>query len=181
MAYHAINGAGIRMVGRLTDSVGVIVTADTIARDGAVVDEGGQETNRGMTVSTIFCDARIRMWRCRIYLANCNRTVMATLACPQNISMIKAAVWFQLQKSRRIMTFIAFLSRGDMKFRLADSRYTIMAIAAITEYFEVIDKSNNVEPELRMTGLAHISAGRVIPRFANIHAGFAVMTPCTNR
>lgn len=95
--------------------------------------------------------------------------------------MIKAAIGFEFQKSRCIVTYIAFLGRGDMKFRFTDSRCTVMAIAAITKYFEMIDKGDNIKSELRMTGLAHISASRVIPRFTYLHARFAVMTPCTKR
>ena len=53
-----------------------------------------------------------------------------------------------------------------MKRGFADRQYAIMASAAVAKNFLVVDKSNDVETQRRMTGLAHTAGGDVIGRLS---------------
>ena len=53
-----------------------------------------------------------------------------------------------------------------MKRGFTDRQHAIMASAAVAKYFLVIDKSNDVESQRSMTGLAHTAGGDVIRRLS---------------
>ena len=79
--------------------------------------------------------------------------------------MIKAAVRFQVQKMGGIVAGIAFGLCLLMKFRFTDGQYIIMAFAAISKNFLMIDKGGNGKAQRGMTGLAHITGSDVIRQF----------------
>ena len=75
-----------------------------------------------------------------------------------------------------IVAVIAFDDRRHMKFGFTDGQYTVMAFTAISEYFQMINKGDNVKSERRMTGLAGIRGGDVIPNFRLNTIDSVVMT-----
>jgi len=80
--------------------------------------------------------------------------------------MIKAAVGFQLQKMAGVVAGITFGLCGLMKFRFTDGQLTIMAIAAISKNFLMIDKGGNGKSQGGMAGLAHITGSDMIRQFS---------------
>ena len=52
-----------------------------------------------------------------------------------------------------------------MKIGFTDGQDVVMAFAAVTEYFLMVDKRNRVETQRGMTGLAHTAGGEVVRRF----------------
>jgi hypothetical protein len=79
--------------------------------------------------------------------------------------MIKAAVWFQVQEMAGIVAGIAFSLCWRMRYRFTDDQYIIMAFAAISKNFLVINKGGNGKAQRGMTGLAHIAGSEVICQF----------------
>lgn len=63
-----------------------------------------------------------------------------------------------------------------MKFGLADGLHTIVASAAISKYFLVIDKGDYVKSQGCMTGFAGISGSDMNARFRRNASDFVVMT-----
>ena len=109
-------------------------------------------------------------------LTNHQVAIVASDAATGDTRMIKAAVRFQSEKTGGIMAVIAFGVRLRMKFGLTDGENAVMAFTAIAEYFVMINKGENVKPERRMTGLAGIRGGDVIPNFRRNTIDSVVMT-----
>lgn len=130
----------------------------------AMVGNGAQKTDRRMTEYAVRVGLNVG-WVGPGILANGHDTVVAHRATTGYTRMIKAAVQRQLYKTGGVVTGIAFDDRWHMKFRFTDGQYTIMAFAAVPEYFLMIDKGGIGKPEGRMTGLAAITGGQVIRRF----------------
>ena len=98
----------------------------------------------------------------KLMFANGYRTVVACGACSCNTAMIITAIRLQRQKAGGRMTILTFGIRRDMKFRLPNGQDTVMAVAAFTENFKMVNKANKVKTECGMTGLTHITGGEVI-------------------
>lgn len=113
---------------------------------------------------------------CRGCLPDCHRTVMTAAACPANIRMIKAAVRVQLQKCDGIVAVTAFGLRWLMKHGFTDCGNTVVALAAISEYFLMIDSGDNVESLRGMAGLARITGADVNRPFTRNRNEIIVMT-----
>ena len=52
-----------------------------------------------------------------------------------------------------------------MKFGFTDRQHTVMTGAAITENFEMINRTDKIKSESGMTGLAHIRCRGMRPKF----------------
>jgi len=80
------------------------------------------------------------------------------------------------------VTVIAFSDGRYVELRFSDGQYVVVAFAAISENFEMINKWDNGISDGCMTGLTGITAGEVIQRFsrnftrARNKINFAVMT-----
>ena len=170
MAHIAIKAdVRYRMAGRLSNSyqaaLSVGNTMAGIAPSGhyygvVVVGVGIQKTNSSMTVTAF------SVGNCMAFvLTSSHSAVVATRACPGNIRMIKAAVRCQVQKTGGIVAVIAFDHRRRMKVRFSDGYDTIMAFAAISKYFLMIGKGDDVKSLWGMAGLAVITGGDVSWRF----------------
>ena len=82
------------------------------------------------------------------FMLTCGRnTVVAAGAISGNTGMVKAAICCQFEKTGGIVAVIAFGSRWHMPVGFADGQYTIMAGAAITENFLMINKGDNGKAE----------------------------------
>ena len=57
--------------------------------------------------------------------------------------MIETTVRFQHQEMGSVMAVVTFGVRRRMEFGLTDGQYTVVAIAAVSEYFQMIDIVNN--------------------------------------
>jgi len=139
---------------------GTVVAAGAIFRDVAVVYEGILEID-----SVVASDAIRAGHQMAIMLADSCGAVVARGAGSRNIGMIELAVRAQFQKAGSGVTVVALAGRRDMELGFADGRYAVMTGAAITENFQVIDETDQVESESGMTGLTQIAGGKVIPRF----------------
>lgn len=63
-----------------------------------------------------------------------------------------------------------------MKFGFTDGQYTIMAFAAISKNFQVIDNRDNGKSLGCMTGLTQITGTEVTRRFLRNRTELSVMT-----
>ena len=91
--------------------------------------------------------------------------VVATAASTGNTRMIKATIRCQYKKTGGIVAIIAFEGRRYMKFGFADGRYIVMALAAISKHFLVIDKGDNRKSQRCMTSFAVVGDSDVIAYF----------------
>ena len=79
--------------------------------------------------------------------------------------MIKATVRIQFQKMAGIVAVTTFSVRRCMEFGFTDGGYTIVTFAAISKYFLMIDKRDDVVSLRGMAGLAHVTGSNVIRHF----------------
>ena len=111
----------------------------------SVVRVGWQEACRSMTVTAFRVGDRVGAGRGvgggRCFTSG-HSAVVATVACPGNARMIKAAVRCQLKKTDGIVAVIAFGICRCMRLGFTNSRYAVMAFAAISKYFLMIDKAD---------------------------------------
>ena len=82
--------------------------------------------------------------------------------------MIKTTVRFQFQEMGGVVAVVAFSVRRRMKLGLADGRYAVVAFAAISIYFQMINKVDVGKSCWRrcMAGRARVTGRDVIQRFA---------------
>ena len=133
-----------------------------------MVRVGILKTDRGMTVTAFSVGNRVSAgWGVGGSGSHTcgNSTIVATGTGPRYIRMIKAAVWFQVQKMAGIVAGIAFSLRWRMRYRFTDSHNTVMTFAAISKNFLMIDKGGKGKAQRGMTGLAHITGSEVIRQF----------------
>ena len=88
--------------------------------------------------------------------------------------MVVTTIWLQFQKADGIVAVIAFSACRLMEFGFADGGYAVVAAAAISKHFPMIDEGDNVKPQGRMTGRAGIAGGDMVQRFTR-DAGKAVV------
>jgi hypothetical protein len=128
----------------------------------AVVGERSLKTNSRMAETAVSVGVRVRRDGCH----TCGHvTIVAKGATAGNTVMIKGAIQLEVEKTGGIVASIAFNSRRDVLHGFANGHYTVVADAAITENFHVIDKRDSAESEGGMTGLAGIAGSGVIRRF----------------
>ena len=75
--------------------------------------------------------------------------------------MIESAVRIECEEAGGRMTITALLCGTDVGPRFACGDNSVMAIAAITKHFRVINKSYFSKPFWRMTGLTQITCCNV--------------------
>ena len=92
-------------------------------------------------------------------------TVVATAASTGNTRMIETTIRFQFEKTGGIVAVVAFGAGRLMKLGFTDGQNPVMAFAAVTRHFLMIDKRNYVKSLRGMTGLAHTAGTDVIQRF----------------
>jgi hypothetical protein len=83
--------------------------------------------------------------------------------------VIEAAVRSQFKETDGIVAVITFCGRRHVELGFTDGRNAVMALAAITKNFLVISKGDNSSALRCMAGLAQITGGDVIGRFARIN------------
>lgn len=150
-----------RVAGTGAYGIAAIVTTGAIVRDVTVIDEGRYKRRRGVAGITVGINGCGYM---KIMFTNRNRPVVAGAAFASNISMIKFSIQPQLQEAVRTrVAFIAFGIRLHVKFRFSDRLHTIMATAAITEHFEMINITNQIKSECCVTGFTHITGRDMVP------------------
>ena len=84
--------------------------------------------------------------------------------------MVETTVWLQFQKADGIVAVIAFRDCRLMEFGLADGCYAVVATAAISKDFPMIDERDNIKSQWRMTGRTGI-AGRDMDRLLDRDTG----------
>jgi hypothetical protein len=125
-----------------------------------VVGIGRQKTDSGMTVTAFSIGNDM------VFVHTCGYTTgVATGTYIRRSRMIKASVRFQVQKMDGIVAAIAFGFCWLMKLRFTDGQYTVMAFAAVSKNFLVIDKGGIGKSQGCMAGLAHITGNDVIRQF----------------
>jgi hypothetical protein len=125
-----------------------------------VVGIGRQKTDSGMTVTAFSVGNDM------VFVHTCGYTTgVATGTYIRRSRMIKASVRFQVQKMDGIVAAIAFGFCWLMKLRFTDGQYTVMAFAAVSKNFLVIDKGGIGKSQGGMAGLARITGGDVIRQF----------------
>ena len=125
--------------------------------------EGGRLKRLGsVTHNAVFCG--INMIIVNAYGQN---SVVATGAATRNLAMIVAAVRFYKQKTGGRVAIIAFFSRLHMLVGFANGQYTVVALAANSKDFKVIDRVDDSESNRSrcMTGCAGVTCRCVILRF----------------
>lgn len=160
MAYTTID-SHFRMTVRLTGCNAAIVTgiaSFTHNVGAAVVDKGIRKACCGMTETALRSGIRVVHGG----LACSQHSVVARAAATGNIGVIKAAVRLQFQKRGGIVTFVAFGRGFQMQVGFADGYDPVMALAAITEHFLMIDNGENGKSKSGMTGLTHITGGKMV-------------------
>lgn len=92
--------------------------------------------------------------------------------------MIKTTVRFQFQEMGGVVAVVAFSVRRRMKLGLTDGRYAVVAFAAISIYFQMINKVDiGKSCWCRcMTGRAPVTGSDVIQRFTRNRTKLVVMT-----
>ncbi len=76
--------------------------------------------------------------------------------------MIEAAAGPKLEKMICVVTIVALGFGRPMKLRFADGLHTIVAFAAITKNFLMIDKRDERESQRCVTSLAGVAGGEMI-------------------
>lgn len=109
-------------------------------------------------------------------LADSRDAVVAALASTRDARMIKTAVTIQFKKTGGIVAGIAFAIRRHMKFGFTECHDTVMALAATSKHFLVIDKGVNRKSQRCMTGFAVIGGSDMKARFWRYSSDFVVMT-----
>ena len=99
-------------------------------------------------------------------LARCRRSIVALGAAVGNSAVVVTAVRQAIQEMNGIVAIIALLGRRDMELRFTYNQNTVVAFAAVSKDFLMIDREDRGKLKLRMTGLALITGGEVIRRFA---------------
>ncbi len=127
-----------------------------------VVGISAGKTVRGMTERAL--DDGIGVGRCR-RLADRQIAVVTGGASSGDPVMVKAAVGIQIEKAGGIVAIVTFAIGGQMKLGLAHCQYPIVALAAITEYFLMVDKGGDVESQRGVASFAQAAGANVILRF----------------
>lgn len=136
------------------------ITAITDNGRVGMVGIGRSKTDSSMTVTTFSVSNYMT------FVLTCGYSAgVATGTYIRSARMIKASVRFQVQKVDGIVAGIAFGLSLLMKFRFTDGQYIIMALAAISKNFLMIDKGGNGKAQRGMAGLAHITGSDVIRQF----------------
>ena len=174
MATSAINIRYRMAIGRAScrHSVAGIasITRDLRAR---VVRVGTEKTISRMTEAAFRVGSRMRRAG---RLANTDCPVVTTRARSSNTRMVITAIWLQFQKVDGIVAVIAFGGCRHMEFGFADGNYAVVAAAAISKYFPMIDEGDNVKSQWRMTGRTGIAGGDMIQRFPRDTGKVVVVT-----
>jgi hypothetical protein len=127
-----------------------------------MVGIGAEETDSRVAVAAFRSSIGVR--RCGRF-TNRHGAVVATGARPGNSRMVEAAVRIQRQKTGGIVAVVALGIGRLMKGGFTDCQNAVMALAAITKHFLVIDIRNYVKTQRGMAGFAHTAGGDVIRRF----------------
>lgn len=135
------------------------IAAEIRDHGGGVVRIGTQEADSRVAIATLGAGIRVRGAG---RLTNGNDTVVTTGARSGNARMIKAAVGVPCQKTGGIVAVVALGAGRQMKFGFTDCQNTVMAFAAITKHFLVVDKRNDVKTQGSMAGLAHTTGSDVV-------------------
>jgi len=139
----------------------------------AVVGERSLKTDSRMAEAAVSVCVRVRGGG---RLTCGHSTIVAKGAITADSDMIKAAIQPDIEKTGGVVASIAFNSRRDVPVGFTDGHYTVVAGAAITENFQMIDKRDSAESEGCMTGLACITGSGVIRRFTPNWRKLSVMT-----
>lgn len=168
MANTTINGHN-RMSYRLSRRVSAIMTTGAIVRDGTVVDVGILKTVRRVTETAIVLGNKmVRM------LADGGSAVVTLDTSTGNTRMVKFSIRPEFQKAGGVVAVIAFNGRLHMKFRFTNGHHAVMTAAAITENFEMVNKTDKLKSEGGMTGLTQVTGGGMIPDFSENRGNGAV-------
>ena len=162
-----------RLPRRRTGAIGNVtgITGSTCNNRAGVIGVGGQKTLRRVTVTTLSIGNDVGFVFAYGYDAG-----VATGAYRSDIRMIEAAIRLQFYKTDGIVAAVTFGICWLVELGFADGLNTVMTLAAISEYFLVISKGDNIETLRRMTGLAHITACDMILRFSSQCCILIVMT-----
>jgi hypothetical protein len=98
-------------------------------------------------------------------LTDSSVTVVATGTSTRDAGVIKTTVQAKFKKTGGIVAIIALGGCLYMEFGFTDGLHAVMASAAATKHFLMIDKRNDVKTQRGMTGLAHTAGTDVIQRF----------------
>ena len=99
-------------------------------------------------------------------LTDGRNAIVATGTTTGNTRMIKATVRLQCKKTGGIVAAIAFDDRRHMKIGFTEGQHTVMAFAAISKYFQVVNEGHAGESQRGMTAFAHIAGSDMVLRFA---------------
>lgn len=124
-----------------------------------MVGISAEETDSRVAIAAFRGGIRMRGRGC---FANRHGAIMATGAGSGNTRMIEAAVRVQGQEAGGIVAVITLGVGRRMKFGFTDGQNAVMALAAITKHFLVIDIWNDVKTQRGMAGFAHAAGGDVI-------------------
>ena len=159
MACHAVHvrrGMGLCH----PDRVDAIVAGGATARNGTVVDICRQECVCRVTEAALSFSRHMP----RIH-ARGRRSIVASGAGTDIGGMVEAAARQEIQEMIGIVALLARLGRRDMEYRFAYGQNPVVAFAAASKDFLMIDRENRGKPQWRMTGLAGIACREVIRRF----------------
>ena len=100
------------------------------------------------------------------FLAGGHNAVVAHIAISVQVCMVKTAIRFEFQKRAGVVAVIAFGVRRRVMGRLANGYDTVVALAALTNDFQMVHIADNFMSEGGMTGFTHIGGGKVIRYFS---------------
>lgn len=134
----------------------------------------GYECVRGMTKTTLAFSRNVP-----VILVRGRRSVVAEGAAAGYSAVVVTAVRQAIQEVLGIVAIIALLARRDMVIGFADGHDTVMAFAAATEDFLMIDIRDMGEIGYTVTGLTNTAGRDVGRRFADrydaVVTGYAVV------
>lgn len=91
-------------------------------------------------------------------------TVMATRAGTQNAAMVESAIEIQVQKVDGVVAIVTLGVGVDVKLGFSQRQITIVALAALAEYFQVIDETDERKAQGAVAGLAGITCSQMSRR-----------------
>ena len=141
-----------------------------------VVGKGTLKTINRMAEPAFNVGIRVVTVRGARCLAGGQIAIVAGDTARRNSRMIKATVWLEREKTGGIVAVRAFASRLPMKIGLTDGLHTVMAFAAISKYFLMINHRNNRKSKRCMTALASISGSDMKAEFRRSASDVVVMT-----